>query len=89
MIEATFWNGEPCEARRVTVVVTDTGEFPMYWAKAHVGERRDAVEVTYGSDTFYLDDEDDHGWDLVTAGKGSPRYRHRDLTVEPGSTKPR
>lgn len=56
MTETTYWNGEPCSARKVTVVVADSGKFPSYWAKELVGTRRDAVEVTYYSRTFYLDD---------------------------------
>ena len=57
----TFWNGEPCEARRVTVTVADDGRFPGYWARSIVGTRRRAVEVVYGGETFYLDDEPYYG----------------------------
>jgi hypothetical protein len=84
----TRWNGEPCEARRITAIVTDDGHFPAYWARDHVGTRRNAVEVTYGSQTFYLDDEDGSGWDKVTSG-GSPVHAHRSLNVDPGSVQPR
>lgn len=51
----TYWNGEPCEARKVSVMVADS-EAPRYWARSIVGTRRDAVEVKYGGDIFYLDD---------------------------------
>lgn len=51
------WNGEPCEARKVVVVVADNPEAPNYWARPFVGQERNAVEVTYGGATFYLDDE--------------------------------
>lgn len=53
----TYWQGEPCEARRVRVVVADNPEVPRYWARPYVGQIRDAVEVTYLRQTFYLDDE--------------------------------
>ena len=56
MSEPTYWNGERCSARKVTVIVADDGSFPAYWARDLVGQRRDAVEVTYGGETFYLDD---------------------------------
>lgn len=54
--ERTFWNGEPCEARKVALVVADLPEFEHYWAASLVGQRRDAVEVTYNGEVFYLDD---------------------------------
>lgn len=57
MAEQTYWNGEPCKARKVTVEVAGDPERPRYWARGLVGTRRDAVEVEYGSETFYLDDE--------------------------------
>jgi hypothetical protein len=78
------WNGEPCQARRVTAVVADSIFFPLYWAREFVGTRRKAVEVTYGGRTFYLDDEDGSGWAKVTAG-GSPAHSHRGLNVDPDS----
>jgi hypothetical protein len=55
--EQTFWNGEPCEARKVTLIVADNEAFRSYWARPLVGTRRNAVEVTYAGSTFYLDDE--------------------------------
>jgi hypothetical protein len=82
--EATFWNGEPAEAKRVTLEVADSS-FPLYWAREFVGQRRDAVEVTYADTTFWLDDEGGHGWDKVTVGMGSPGYGHRNLRPAPGS----
>lgn len=53
----TFWNGEPCEARKVRVIVADNPTARLYWARGFVGQERDAVEVTYAGQTFYLDDE--------------------------------
>lgn len=84
----TQWNGEPCTARRVTAIVADDGFFPMYWARHLVGTRRKAVEVEYGGETFYLDDEDGSGWNKVTHG-GSPHWAHSSLTIEPGSVESR
>lgn len=53
----TYWNGEACLARRVTLVV-GPDEFPESWAKSFEGQRRDAVEVVYNGTTFYLDDDE-------------------------------
>lgn len=56
MITPTFWNGEPCEARLVTVIV---GRAPAvsWWCAELVGTERKAVEVIYDGKTFYLDDD--------------------------------
>jgi hypothetical protein len=53
----TYWNGDPCEARRVRVIVEDRPSAAKYWARPFVGQERNAVEVTYAGSTFYLDDE--------------------------------
>jgi hypothetical protein len=57
MGEATFWNGELCEARKVVVVVADNLAARLYWARPFVGQQRNAVEVKYGNQIFYLDDD--------------------------------
>ncbi|MEV6105734.1 hypothetical protein AB0M28_13605 [Streptomyces sp. NPDC051940] len=80
----TRWNGEPCTATRVSVIVADSAAFPAYWARHLVGTRRHAVRVDYAGATFYLDDADGSGWHKVTHG-GGPGHGHRDLNVEPGS----
>lgn len=82
MSEQTYWNGEPCDARRVLVIVGNTGRFSTPWFIDYVGQERHAVEVTYGRETFYLDDEGGHGWRKVTEGRGSPRWSHGSLEVE-------
>ncbi|MFF7901208.1 hypothetical protein ACFZCV_20785 [Streptomyces sp. NPDC007920] len=84
----TRWNGEPCKARRITAVVTDDARFPLYCARDLVGTRRSVVEVEYGGETFYLDDEDGSGWNKVTHG-GSPRWAHSSITIAPDTIQPR
>lgn len=86
--QETRWNGEPCQARRVTAIVADNGAFPQYWARHLVGTRRNVVEVTYGERTFYIDNEDGSGWNKVTHG-GSPHWGHSSLTIEPDSIQSR
>lgn len=74
----TYWNGELTPARRVVVIVGPTC-LPSWWCASLAGERRDAVEVTYGDAVEFLDDEDGSGWYKVTDGRGSPRAGHRSL----------
>lgn len=57
MAERTYWNGQECKARIVRVIVADAPEFPQYWARGFVGQEREAVEVTYYDETFYIDNE--------------------------------
>lgn len=76
----TFWNGEPCKARRVIVRVGLVPR-PTWWCAALEGKERDAVEITYGRKTFFIDDENGEGWRKVTEGKGSPWTSHRSLPV--------
>ncbi|WP_320784185.1 hypothetical protein [Streptomyces sp. CRN 30] len=84
----TRWNGEPCQARRITAVVADTSDFPQYWARHLVGTRRNIVEVVYNGETSYLDDEDDSGWHKVTNG-GSPRWAHSNIVIDLDTIQPR
>ncbi|MEU1275292.1 hypothetical protein [Streptomyces sp. NPDC005799] len=84
----TRWNGEPCTARRITAIVADNQNFPLYWARHLVGTRRNIVEVVYGKSTFYLDDEDGSGWNKVTHG-GSPHWAHSNISIEAASIEPR
>lgn len=84
MSEATFWNGEPCEADLVRVIVGDSEFFRnrVYWAREFVGQERNAVRVRYRYRTFYLDNEDGRGWWNVTTGRGSLKAGTRSLEVE-------
>ncbi|MFC8676735.1 hypothetical protein ACFUEN_29120 [Streptomyces griseorubiginosus] len=83
----TCWNGEPCTARPITAIVTDTGAFPGYWARHLVGTRRAVVEITYGEQTFYIDNADGSGWHKVTRG-GSPHWAHSSITIDPATIQP-
>ena len=76
----TFWNGEPCLARRVRVIIGES-PVPTWWCFALAGQIREAVEVKYGDQLFYLDNDDGSGWWKVTEGKGSPGWAHRSLPV--------
>lgn len=75
----TFWNGESTPARVVRVIVGKAR--PGWWCSGLEGQERRAVEVRYGDQRFYLDNEDGSGWAKVTRGLGSPRYGHKSLPV--------
>lgn len=79
--EQAYWNGEPCEARRVRVVVGKS-QLPTWWCAKLEGTERAAVEVTYYGEKFYLDNENGSGWLKVTKGRGSPHLGHSSLPVD-------
>lgn len=78
--ERTFWNYEPTPARIVRVIV---GPSPVetWWCAKLEGSEREAVEVNYHGDKFYLDNEDGQGWAKVTKGRGGPDWGHSSLPV--------
>ena len=80
VIAAAYWNGERCAAERILAEVGPS-EVPTWWCAGLVGTHRVAIEVRYGSETFYLDDEDGTGTYKVTLGRGSPRCSHKSLPV--------
>lgn len=83
-MSATYWNGEPTPARIVRVIVGKSLR-PTWWCADLEGQEREAVEVNYHGDVFYLDNEDGSGWNKVTHGGGSPQWGHREL---PDDSKP-
>ena len=78
MDEETFWNFEQTPCRRVLVTVGKPPS-PTWWCAPFEGMIRKAVEVTYNGQIFFLDNEDNSGWNKVTHSGGSPRARHRSL----------
>src|SRR5687768_9592874 len=76
----TFWNGEPCTARRVLVKVGKALK-PTWWCAELEGTVRRAVEITsWSGKPFFLDDEEKQsGWRKVTVGMGSPQFGHSSL----------
>lgn len=79
--EKTYWNFEPCEARIVRIVVGNSGRFEKPWFEPYLGTIREAVEVKYYRQTFYIDNEFGVGWRKVTEGRGSPNYPHSSIDV--------
>ena len=79
--EPTYWNGEPCAARRVIVVV-DKSPKPTWWCANLEGKTIRAVEVVYGGETFYIADDRGQGWLKVTKGRGDPGLGHESVPVK-------
>lgn len=80
VFSTTYWNGEPAQCRVVRVIVGPCLK-PTFWHNGLEGTEREAVEVIYGGDRFYLDNEDGSGWEKVTVGRGSPVWGHSSLPV--------
>jgi len=88
-MEKTYWNGEPCKAQ-VVIVIVGKSEKPTWWCADLEGQKREAVKIKYGEQTFFIDNEGDGsndfppglGWRKVTVGKGSPCWNHQSLLVE-------
>lgn len=74
----TYWNGEPTPCRRLVVRV---GTVPKstWWCAGLEGTEREAVEVSYGREVFYLDNENGSAWAKVTLGYGGPEWGHKSL----------
>lgn len=81
VFNTTYWNGEPTHCRIVRVIVGPV-PVPTWWCAGLEGTEREAVEVSYGGQRFYLDNEDGSGWMKVTQGRGSPTWAHSSLPVE-------
>ena len=77
----TYWNGERCEAKIVRVIVGKS-ERPTWWCAELENKEREAVEVFYGGQKFYLDNEDGSGSAKITLGKGSPQWGHKSLPIK-------
>ena len=77
----TFWNGEPCEARHVRVIV-GTPLRPTWWCAPLEGKEWMAVEVKQHGKVFFLDNTDGSGWRKLTEGRGMPNYTHRSLPAD-------
>jgi hypothetical protein len=76
----TYWNGEPCKADKVKVIVGEC-KVPTWWCADLAGKTHDAIRITYHGETFYLND-DESSWEKITVGRGSPYWPHKSLPVE-------
>lgn len=76
----TYWNGEPCKATKVQVVVGKPLR-PTWWCAHLEGKVHPAIKIECdGSEPFYIDDQP-QSWTKITVGLGSPSYGHRSVPV--------
>lgn len=82
----TFWNFEPTPCRKVRIIVGPCLR-ETYWHNGLEGTEREAVEVNYHGNIFYLDNEKTdfqpagQGWAKVTRGRGGPNWGHAEIPV--------
>jgi hypothetical protein len=73
----TYWNGKPCNVKKVKIIVGKALR-PTWWCAEFEGQIRNALEVEQSGEKFYLEDDYDSNFKL-TAGMGSPSYGHKSL----------
>lgn len=74
----TYWNGEPCDVRRVRVIVGESLR-PTWWCAELEGQERVVLEVQYG-EPFYIED-DEQSWAKLTLGRGMWTSGHKSVPV--------
>ncbi|AHZ84662.1 hypothetical protein Bb109J_c1972 [Bdellovibrio bacteriovorus] len=84
--ERTFWNGEPCKATKVKVVVGEAPR-PTWWCAHLAGQEIDAIRIDYPigkkkqGEPFYILDTPE-AWEKITVHLGSPVYGHKSVPVK-------
>lgn len=73
-----FWNGEPATFNVVLYQVLPA-EKETWWQNRHLGQQRQAVQITYGGQTWIIDNEHGDGYYKVTTGMGSPGCGHKSI----------
>lgn len=86
-----FWNGHEAWYRVMEVTVgrepdairesieKNTHRKRYLWFIPFIGEKRQVIEVNYGGDKFYMDNETGQGLYKVTIGQGSPGCAHASI----------
>jgi len=73
-----YWNGENATFVGVTYEVTKS-EGPLHWQNRHIGQRREGIQITYGKETWIIDNQFGDGYHKVTVGLGSPTCGHKSV----------
>jgi len=83
--QPVYWNGEPCHARFVDIIVGKADK-ETYWYAKHEGQKRKAIQVGLetpkGNVLFLLDNEDGSALEKITVGRGSPPWGHKSIKGE-------
>ncbi len=75
-----YWDGEDATFKGVTYEVTEAKEGELWWQNQFIGQRRQGLEITYGDQTWIIDNEHGDGFYKVTYGKGSPQCGHKSVS---------
>lgn len=76
----TYWNGLPCKAERMQVIVGKPHK-PTWWCAPLEGKEHSAIKISVSGESFYIND-DEEAWLKITQGKGMWDYAHKSLPVE-------
>lgn len=74
-----YWNGEPAQFKVVLYQVLKP-KVATWWTNSHVGEIRQAIQITYGNQTWIIDNQHGDGYYKVTTGQGSPTCSHKSIS---------
>ncbi|MGG5486288.1 hypothetical protein [Gaetbulibacter sp. PBL-D1] len=74
-----YWNGEPATFVGVLYQVQEP-EIKTWWQAQYVGTMRQGIEVTYGGETWIIDNKYGDGFYKVTQGMGSPNCAHKSVS---------
>jgi hypothetical protein len=74
-----FWNGEPTATFVGVKYRVEKAEIETWWQNRVVGTIRQGLLITYGGETWLIDNEHGDGYYKVTTGMGSPRCGHKSL----------
>jgi hypothetical protein len=79
--EKGYWNGEPSATFTACIVkLNGDAAHPLWWHNAFAGTERQAIEITYGGETWCIENQNGTGFYKVTTGMGSPGCGHFSLS---------
>lgn len=78
-MQTGFWNGEPTATFVGVTYEVVQSDGKMHWQNSHIGNRRQGIQITQGSETWIIDNEHGDGYYKVTKGQGSPRCGHKSI----------
>lgn len=79
------WNGEPCKAESVTVLLKRVKNMPYCWQNEFDGQRIEAIKITINDTyrtTFFIANEDGQGYKKITEYQGMWYGGHKSVFYE-------
>lgn len=74
-----FWNGELAFFTACNIKLLYDEENIGWWQNARVGEIIQCIEITYGNQTWVINNDDGHGYFKVTKAMGDPWCPHKSI----------